>query len=103
MDATEKPDTCGRGQRSLSLFGFLNFGGGRRKIASRARGFETLAAVSPVAEGFIFGVAAAAQADDRASAESEGLAVHIGDLKFSFNADGTIGIDGDFSWHLYKC
>ena len=59
--------------------------------------------MGPVAEGLIFGVAAAAQSDDGSSAESEGLAFHIGDLKFSFNADGTIGIDGDFSWHLYKC
>jgi hypothetical protein len=57
--------------------------------------------MSPVAKGLVFGEAAAAQADDGASAKSEGVTVDIGDGEVAFDADGAVGVDGNFRWHLY--
>jgi hypothetical protein len=49
-------------------------------------------------------VAAAAQADHGPTAESERVAVDIGDDVIAFDPDGTVGVDGNFRWHLYfKC
>jgi hypothetical protein len=54
----------------------------------------------PVAKRFVFGVAATAQADGGAAAESEGITVDIGDDVVAFDADGAVGVDGYFCWHL---
>jgi hypothetical protein len=45
-------------------------------------------------------VAATAQADDGTSAKSEGVAVDVGDDEIAFDADGAVGVDGNFRWHL---
>ena len=44
-----------------------------------------MAFVSTVAEGFVLGLAAAAEADDLATGESIGLAVTVYDLEISFD------------------
>jgi hypothetical protein len=56
--------------------------------------------VGAIAEGFILGVAAAAQADDGATAQSERFALHIGNGVFAFDPDGAVGVDGNFRWHF---
>ena len=45
-------------------------------------------------------MAAAAQADDGTAAESEGVAVDIGDGEVALDTDGTVGVDGNFRWHI---
>jgi len=57
--------------------------------------------VSAIAKRLVLGVAATAQPDDGASAESEEVAVDVGDDEVAFDADGTVRIDRDFRWHLY--
>ena len=52
--------------------------------------------MGPVAEGFVGGVAAAAQADGGAPGEAEGLALRVEDFEIAFDADGAVAVDGDF-------
>ena len=77
----------------------LDFRCGRGQIAGGADGVESLAAMGAVAERLVFGVAAAAQGDGRASRQPEGVSFHIRDGEFSFNANRAVVANGDFSWH----
>jgi hypothetical protein len=87
--------------RTRILGCFSDFGGRRGEIPRGAGGFKTLAAVGAIAKGFVFGVAATAQADDGTSAKPEGIAVYVGDNEVAFDPNGTVGGDRNFRWHLY--
>src|SRR5512146_2749984 len=52
-----------------------------------------------VAKRLVGGMAAAAQADAGASAETEKLALRVADFEVAFHPDGPVGIDDDFRWH----
>src|SRR5277367_618700 len=77
----------------------LDFRGWWRQVPRRTGGLKILPAVGAVAKGLVFGVAAAAQTDNGTSAEAEGIAVDIGDDEVAFDADGAVGVDGNFRWH----
>ena len=48
-----------------------------------------------VAEWLVGGVSAAAEADNRPASQPEWLSFGIKNLKFAFDANGTVVIDGD--------
>lgn len=52
--------------------------------------------MASVAEGFVGGVAAAAQGNHGAAGEAEGLALWVENLEVAFDTDGAVAIDGDF-------
>jgi hypothetical protein len=78
-----------------------DFRSGRREVPRRAGGLKALTPMGSVAEGFVFGKAATAQPDDGTAAKPEGVAVGIGDNVVAFDADGSVGVDGNFRWHVY--
>jgi hypothetical protein len=72
----------------------------RRQGARGAGGLEADLAVGTVAEGFILGLSAAAEADGFAAGEIERVAVHVVNGKVSFDADRAVVADDDFRWHF---
>src|ERR1700743_1983741 len=67
--------------------------------------------VRAVANGFVLGHAAAADAHELAPAQAIGVSVPVYDLEISFNSQRTIAIDGDlggghllaiFGWRKYR-
>ena len=72
----------------------------RRQGTGGAGGLEADLAVGTVAEGFVLGLSAAAEADGFAAGEIEGVAVHVVNGKVSFDADRAVVADSDFRWHF---
>ena len=69
----------------------------RWQLARAAGGIETGLAMRAIAERFVFGVAAAAQADGRASSQAERLSVHILNCELAFHSQRAVVVDRDFS------
>jgi hypothetical protein len=74
----------------------LQLGLWRGQFASYDSVLEASFIVRTVAEGLIGRVAAAAEANRRASGQAEGGALRIHDLKVAFHADTTVVANGDF-------
>jgi len=73
---------------------------GGRQSAGGAGGLETDLSVGAVAERFVLGLTAAAEADGFAAREVERVAVHVVNGKVSFDAYRAVVADGDFRWHF---
>ena len=67
----------------------------RRKLARAARGFESDFAMRAVAEGLVFGVAATAQADGRASSQAERLSIGVLNGELAFRSQRAVIVDRD--------
>ena len=73
---------------------------GWRQGAGGAGGLEADFGVGSVAERFVLGLSATAEADGFAAGQVERIAVHVVDGKVSFDADRAVVADGDFRWHF---
>ena len=71
--------------RVLEGGGNLRLGLGRRQSASFRNRLEAATAVTPVAEGLVFGLTAAAEANHSAASQIERLAVRIDDGELPFD------------------
>src|SRR5579862_9386241 len=78
----------------------LSFGYWRGQGAGRASRAKSDLTVSPVAEGLVFRLSAAAQADGFAAREIESIAVHVVDGEVPFDANRAVIADSDFCWHF---
>jgi len=71
-----------------------------RQSAGGAQGLKARLGVGAVAEGFVLGLPAAAEADGFAAGEVERVAVHVVNGEVSFDADRAVVADSDFRWHF---
>ncbi len=82
------------------MTGASGFGYGRRQSPGRARRLKANLAVGAIAERFVLGMSAAAQADGSPAGEVERVAVHIVNGKVSLDANRAVVADSDFRGHF---
>ena len=61
---------------------------------------EAYFAMGAVAERFVLGLTAAAEADGFAASEVERIAVYVVDGEVAFDTDRAVVADSDFRWHF---
>src|ERR1039458_2403822 len=77
----------------------LQFGLGRGKLAGDDGVVEAGARMGAVAEGFVGGLAAAAERNHGTAGQPEGGAGRVQNLEVAFDTDGPVAENGDFSGH----
>src|SRR5882672_1761654 len=93
IETTSHFDTVSRRVKG-PLASNLRFG--RRQIAGGDRVGEARSGVGAVAKRLVGRLPAAAKADGSATGESKGLSGGIDNFEVTFDADGAVGVDGDF-------
>lgn len=94
------PVHAGNGSKWASILELSQFRLRWGEFTRRDHIIKSYAIVTAIAKRLIGGLAAAAEGNDGAAGEAERGTRGVEDFELAFNADGTIGGDGDFGgWH----